>query len=407
MTLKAVIIRAEGALADTDELQRTAFRRLIDEAGYDWPCEREDFAKLTDLPTREARLERLVENNLGQSISSVDVAPLVATMQRRLHSLYGELLDTGAAKLRPGVRDLINGARADGLRVGLVSTTASRETHKLLNALAGLTPDSFDIVACADGEGESAGSAYAKSVATLDLIPDEVLAVEATRAGLSEARSAGLRVLVTRSAYTRTDPFEEAAFVVDTLLGLLPAPSPHGPQHLSPEARADLVAALHRLHAGIIDIDGASERTSNMNVSEILKAKGNVVKSITSNETIWTLAHRLKSDAIGALVVMRPDGSIEGIISERDVARGIAEHGSTLPGKTVGELMTKAVITCSPEDSVSGISRVMTQRRIRHLPVVDAGKVVGLISIGDVLSHRLDQMQKEVNVLRDYVIAKS
>jgi predicted transcriptional regulator len=59
------------------------------------------------------------------------------------------------------------------------------------------------------------------------------------------------------------------------------------------------------------------------------------------------------------------------------------------------------------EDSVSGISRVMTQRRIRHLPVVDAGKVVGLISIGDVLSHRLDQMQKEVNVLRDYVIAKS
>lgn len=407
MSLKAIIIRAEGALADTDELQREAFRRLIAEAGYDWPCEREDFTKLKQLGSRDQRLRRLIEQNVKQTVPRDDVEPLIAAMQRRLASLMDELIVGGAAKLRPGVKDLIIGAKADGMRLGLVTTGDAGETEKLLHAAAGTLRNSFDCIVCRTGGEDAATLAYRQAVSELGLDADSCLAVEAGRNGLSAAREAGLRVLVTRTAYSRADSLEEAAFVVDSLLSLLPVPSPHGPEHLTPQLRTDLIAALHRLHAGFIDLDGALERSRDMKVSEILKAKGYAVKSISSGEMIWTLAHRLKSDAIGALVVLRPDGSIEGIISERDVARGIAEHGSTLPSKTVRELMTKTVITCSPDDSVTGVSRVMTERRIRHLPVVEDGKVVGLISIGDVLNHRLDQMQKEVNVLRDYVIAKS
>jgi len=85
--------------------------------------------------------------------------------------------------------------------------------------------------------------------------------------------------------------------------------------------------------------------------------------------------------------------SIEGIISERDLAYGLATHASNLPYVLVSELMTKQVITCSSRDSVSEIAKVMTQRRVRHLPVKDGDQLVGIITIGDVLKHRLDEMQ--------------
>ena len=98
--------------------------------------------------------------------------------------------------------------------------------------------------------------------------------------------------------------------------------------------------------------------------------------------------------------------SIEGIISERDLAYGLATHASNLPYVLVSELMTKQVITCSSRDSVSEIAKMMTQRRVRHLPVKDGDQLVGIITIGDVLKHRLDEMQLEANVLRDYAIAR-
>ena len=143
-----------------------------------------------------------------------------------------------------------------------------------------------------------------------------------------------------------------------------------------------------------------------MRVSEILKTKGSDVKSTTSSESIKALSQRLRQEGVGAMVVLSPEGDIVGIISERDLARGIADHGSAIPDKTVADLMTKSVITCGPQDSIVAASKTMTQRRIRHLPVIDDGRIVGLINIGDVLNHRLDQMQQEVNVLRDYAIAR-
>lgn len=142
-----------------------------------------------------------------------------------------------------------------------------------------------------------------------------------------------------------------------------------------------------------------------MLVSDIMNAKGHEVKTIHSDDTALCLAKRLKSEQVGALVVSDDGQSLDGIISERDLAYGLAAHGAKLHGIAVSELMTKAVITCSPKETIVDVMRVMTQRRVRHLPVMDGNRLIGLISIGDVLKHRLGEMQLEADVLRDYAIA--
>ena len=143
-----------------------------------------------------------------------------------------------------------------------------------------------------------------------------------------------------------------------------------------------------------------------MNVADILRTKGAAVKTVNAGASALVAAQRLRGQRIGAMIVSDDGSSIEGIISERDLAYGLATHAGDLPYVAVSELMTKEVITCSPRDSVSEIAKVMTQRRVRHLPVKDGDQLVGIITIGDVLKHRLDEMQLEANVLRDYAIAR-
>ena len=143
-----------------------------------------------------------------------------------------------------------------------------------------------------------------------------------------------------------------------------------------------------------------------MNVADILRTKGAAVKTVSAGASALVAAQRLRGERIGAMIVSDDGSSIEGIISERDLAYGLATHAGDLPYVAVSELMTKQVITCSSRDSVSEIAKVMTQRRVRHLPVKDGDQLVGIITIGDVLKHRLDEMQLEANVLRDYAIAR-
>jgi CBS domain-containing protein len=140
-----------------------------------------------------------------------------------------------------------------------------------------------------------------------------------------------------------------------------------------------------------------------MKVADILRIKGSVVKTVTPHETALLLSGYLRAEQIGALVVSTDGNSIDGIVSERDLAYGLATHGVRLPTIPISELMTKAVVVCSPEDSVTDVMKLMTQRRIRHVPVKDGDQLVGIISIGDVLKHRLGELQLEANVLRDYV----
>jgi CBS domain-containing protein len=143
-----------------------------------------------------------------------------------------------------------------------------------------------------------------------------------------------------------------------------------------------------------------------MKVADILKTKGSAVKTVRPDETAKVFAEHLRNERIGAMIVSHDGSTLEGIISERDLAYGLAAYGDRLPSMRVSELMTRLVILCTPEDTIAEVMTVMTQRRIRHLPVKDGGRLVGIISIGDVLKHRLGEMQLEANVLRDVAIAR-
>jgi len=142
-----------------------------------------------------------------------------------------------------------------------------------------------------------------------------------------------------------------------------------------------------------------------MKVADIIRIKGSVVKTVAPDKTALELSERLRAEQIGAMVVSDDGRSIDGIISERDLAYALAAHGSDLSRILVSELMTRVVVVCSPEDSITDAMKLMTQRRIRHLPVKEGDQLVGIISIGDVLKHRLGEVELEANVLRDYAIA--
>jgi CBS domain-containing protein len=138
-----------------------------------------------------------------------------------------------------------------------------------------------------------------------------------------------------------------------------------------------------------------------MRVAEILKGKGSAVMTIRPTQSIGELSHRLRLAGVGAMIVSEDGHTLDGIISERDVAYGLADHGGHLYDLPVSELMTRGVITCSPSDTIAHVAKIMTLKRIRHLPVKEDDRLVGIISIGDVLKHRLSEIELEANVLRD------
>ncbi|WP_204377001.1 CBS domain-containing protein [Methyloceanibacter methanicus] len=126
-----------------------------------------------------------------------------------------------------------------------------------------------------------------------------------------------------------------------------------------------------------------------MTVANILKVKGRIYKSVKPTETIREFAKHLKDERIGAMIVTTDGKALDGIISERDIALGLAEHGDRLPNMKVSQLMTKRVEVCSPQDSIEEVMDMMTHRRIRHLPVQDEGELVGIVTIGDVVKAHL------------------
>ena len=142
-----------------------------------------------------------------------------------------------------------------------------------------------------------------------------------------------------------------------------------------------------------------------MTVANILKDKRTAVLWVPPSLSVGALAERLRSSGLGVMIVSNDGESLMGLISERDIAHGLAVHGAALLSLKASDLMTRSVITCAPGDSVADIARIMTMRRIRHIPVVEGGKVVGVISIGDVLKSRISEIELEANVLRDLAVA--
>ena len=145
-----------------------------------------------------------------------------------------------------------------------------------------------------------------------------------------------------------------------------------------------------------------------MKVDSILKSKGHDVYTIRPGRTIAAAVERMERADIGALVVSEDGSRIDGILSERDVVRSLAQRGASTTRMAVRDLMTHKVTTCKPEDSIKYLMALMTSQRIRHIPVVDAqGDLAGLVSIGDVVKNRLEELELEANVLRDAYIAHS
>lgn len=144
-----------------------------------------------------------------------------------------------------------------------------------------------------------------------------------------------------------------------------------------------------------------------MQVWQILGAKGAQVVTIGPEATIADAVASLKRKGIGALVVTDDAGGVIGILSERDVVRGLARHGSGVLDRRVGDLMSREVVTCGLESRVEELMRDMTMRRIRHLPVVEDGRLVGIVSIGDVVKTRLEELESETTLLREYIVGNS
>ena len=141
-----------------------------------------------------------------------------------------------------------------------------------------------------------------------------------------------------------------------------------------------------------------------MRVSDILAAKrGEKVHTVRPDESIENLVQRLRLERIGALVVSESGNTVDGIISERDVAHGLAEHGADILNRTVRDLMTGAVVTCPPDESLAHVAKLMTHRRIRHVPIVEGKSLVGIVSIGDVVKQRIDELQSERDQLVGYI----
>ncbi|MCZ7664313.1 MAG: CBS domain-containing protein [Thermoleophilia bacterium] len=143
-----------------------------------------------------------------------------------------------------------------------------------------------------------------------------------------------------------------------------------------------------------------------MNIQALLKAKGERLLTNRPEDTLEAAAQLLSHNNIGALPVRDSEGRLVGMVSERDIVRRLAELGGKALSLKVGDAMTRDVSTCSPLDSVKSVMETMRRRHIRHVPVVDGGALVGIISQRDVLHSLLEQTQLEVNVLRDVLIAK-
>ena len=141
-----------------------------------------------------------------------------------------------------------------------------------------------------------------------------------------------------------------------------------------------------------------------MQVQAILNAKGADVVTIAPSATVKELAALLKERRFGAIVVSKTGKSIDGIVSERDIVHKLTDFGPKFLNVRVSEIMTRDVLTCSPNDSVDACMEMMTSRRVRHLPVQHDGELAGLVSIGDIVKAKIEEIRVEAESLKQYIV---
>jgi CBS domain-containing protein len=139
-----------------------------------------------------------------------------------------------------------------------------------------------------------------------------------------------------------------------------------------------------------------------MRIADVLRNKGAAVATINPDTTVTELLAGMAEHNIGAMIVM-DSGGLVGIVSERDVVRRLNESGAGLLGQPVSAIMTTVVVTCSPGDSIDDLTALMTENRVRHVPVIDDGRLAGIVSIGDVVKRRMEELKAEQEQLQTYI----
>ena len=140
-----------------------------------------------------------------------------------------------------------------------------------------------------------------------------------------------------------------------------------------------------------------------MRIKDVLRRKGDAVVTISPDQPVSALLDALAEHKVGALVVAGADGGVDGIVSERDVVRHLQAHGADVLDQPVSGIMTSPVHTAEPETTLEELMVLMTERRFRHVPVVVDGRLAGIISIGDVVKHRIEELQSERDQLTAYI----
>jgi CBS domain-containing protein len=144
-----------------------------------------------------------------------------------------------------------------------------------------------------------------------------------------------------------------------------------------------------------------------MKVKAILDAKGHGVATVPRATPVATAAARMQMERVGALVVSIDGRNVEGIVDERDIVRAYVRFGAEIAGKTVGDVMRAEVVSCALDEPVRQVMAKMTRHRVRHLPVLDGGRLAGLVSIGDLVKSRLEELELEKDVMRDAYMART
>jgi CBS domain-containing protein len=142
-----------------------------------------------------------------------------------------------------------------------------------------------------------------------------------------------------------------------------------------------------------------------MFVSDILAEKGGLVYTVTPGTTVGEISRQLSTRRIGSVLVVDRLDQVAGIVSERDLVHAIASHGTPALELEASQVMTRNVVSCDPDDSIDQVMQTMTSGRFRHLPVVQRGELIGLVSIGDVVKARLTETEREKEALRAYIVA--
>lgn len=144
-----------------------------------------------------------------------------------------------------------------------------------------------------------------------------------------------------------------------------------------------------------------------MHVEEILREKGRAVETASGSATLGEIVERLANRRIGAIVIVDRSHKVVGIVSERDVIHALALHGPSALDESASNVMSRDVVHCRSSDTTDELMAIMTNRRIRHLPVVEEGELLGIVSIGDVVKHRVAEVELEATAMRDYITARA